>query len=143
MDIRKKILVVEDDKTLLEALSFKLKNEGYHVETAEDGWKALDVVDKGTVDLIISDIMMPSISGLSLLSVLNEFYLGKIPVIVISSLDKANVIISASGLGASDFIIKPINYQELLDRIKRLLYKKKQNHSRVSQNMSNPKIPKS
>lgn len=122
--MNKKILVVEDDRTLLEAISFKLQNEGYEVELAEDGWEALNVVEKKKIDLIISDIMMPNISGLSLLSVLNEFSVERIPIIIISALDKADVIMSAMGLGAHDFIIKPINFDELCTRITILLNKK-------------------
>ena len=119
-----KILIVEDDKTLLEAIKFKLENEGYHVEKAEDGWEALTVVERNKIDLIISDIMMPNISGLCLLSILSEFNLDKIPVIVISSLDKANIIMSAMEMSASDFMVKPINFDELCLKITLLLNKK-------------------
>lgn len=121
--MNKKILIVEDDKTLLEAISFKLLNEGYHIEKAEDGWEALKVVERNKIDLIISDIMMPNISGLSLLSALSEFQIERIPVIVISSLDKGNVMMSAMGLGAYDFIIKPVDFDELCTRITLLLNK--------------------
>lgn len=129
--MKKKILVVEDDKTLLEAIAFKLTNEGYEVQTAEDGWQALNVLERNKIDLIISDIMMPNISGLSLLSVLNEFSMDRIPVIVVSALDKADVIMSAMGLGAQDFIIKPINFDELCTRIILLLNKKENIHAEI------------
>jgi DNA-binding response OmpR family regulator len=127
--MNKSILIVEDDKTLLEAMAFKLKQEGYKVEKAEDGWEALSVVERNKIDLIISDIMMPNVSGLSLLSVLKEFNMERIPVIVISALDKADVIMSAIGLGAHDFIIKPINFDELCTRISLLLSKEENIHS--------------
>jgi DNA-binding response OmpR family regulator len=122
--MKKKILVVEDDKTLLEMIAFRLEQEGFKVEKAEDGWQALNIVENDKVDLIISDIMMPNVSGLSLLSVLKEFDMERIPVIVVSALDKADVIMSAMGLGAYDFIIKPINFDELCTRITLLLNKK-------------------
>lgn len=124
MNMKKKILVVEDDKTLLEMIAFRLEQEGFKVEKAEDGWQALNIVENDKVDLIISDIMMPNVSGLSLLSVLKEFDMERIPVIVVSALDKADVIMSAMGLGAYDFIIKPINFDELCTRITLLLNKK-------------------
>lgn len=123
--MNKKILIVEDDKILLEAMAFQLERDGYKVEKAEDGWEALSVIEKKKIDLIISDIMMPNVSGLSLLSVLKEFNMERIPVIVISALDKADIIMSAIGLGAHDFIIKPINFDELCTRITLLLNKEK------------------
>lgn len=119
----KNILIVEDDKTLLEAMKFKLENEGYHIEKAQDGWEALRVVERNRIDLIISDLMMPNISGLSLLSILHEFNFDKIPVIVISSLDKANVIMSAMEMSATDFMVKPIDFNELSQKIMLLLNK--------------------
>lgn len=120
----KKILIVEDDKTLLDAISFKLQSEGYQIEKAEGGWEALNMLERNKIDLIISDIMMPNISGLSLLSVIKEFNFYKVPVIIISSLDKADIAITAMGLGAYDFIVKPINFDLLCTRINYLLNKK-------------------
>ena len=75
--------------------------------------------EKQELDLIISDILMPNLSGLSLLSLLKQFYFNKIPVILISALDQSPVILSSLGLGADDFIAKPINFQELLLRVKK------------------------
>lgn len=120
--MKKHILVVEDDKTLLEAISFRLKTEGYEVETAESGWEALEIITGKKIDLIISDIMMPNISGLSLLSMINRFYHERIPVIMISSLDRANVIVSAMGLGANDFMTKPLDFKKLIDKIKKIFF---------------------
>ena len=119
-----KILVVDDDKLTRETISHSLITDGYEVVTAENGYEALDMVDKWKFDLIISDIMMPNISGLGLLSLLKQFYFNKIPVIIISSLDKADVILHSIGLGAVDFIKKPINFKELLDRVKKFTQKK-------------------
>lgn len=121
MKTRKKILVVEDDQVLLETMRFKLEKEGYEVEKAIDAGEALRVMGQHKVDLIISDIMMPNISGLSLLNMLNEFYRDKTPVIIVSSLNKADIINSAIGLGAYDFIVKPINFNELTQKINHLL----------------------
>ena len=114
-----KILVVDDDKLMLEAVSHQLKNEGYEVAQALDGYQALDVIDKSKIDLIISDIMMPNISGLGLLSLLKQFYFNRIPVIIISSLDKADMVLHSIGLGAADFISKPINFKKLLNMVRK------------------------
>ncbi|HLC83678.1 MAG TPA: response regulator, partial [Bacteroidia bacterium] len=69
-----KILVVDDDRLMLQAISYKLKDSGYEVVLAEDGYEALNIIDKIKIDLIISDVMMPNISGLGLLSLLKQFY---------------------------------------------------------------------
>lgn len=116
----KKILVVDDDKILCDAIEFTLASDGFDVITAEDGFSALKVIDNQMLDLIICDIMMPNLSGLSLLSILKQYNCSKIPVILISSLDKADVISSSLGLGATDFITKPINFEELSCKVKKL-----------------------
>jgi two-component system OmpR family response regulator len=114
-----KILVVDDDKLILEAISHVLKVEGYEVLIAESGYQALDIIDKMKIDLIISDVMMPNISGLGLLSLLKQFYFNKIPVIIMSTLDKADIILHSIGLGAVDFLSKPINFKEFITLVKK------------------------
>ena len=114
-----KILVVDDDRLMLEAISHSLKKDGYDVVIAQDGYEALSIIDKDKVDLIISDVMMPNISGLGLLSLLKQFYFNNIPVIIISSLAKADMVLHSIGLGAVDFIRKPINFKKLLSLIKK------------------------
>ena len=132
-----KILIVEDDRIFLETMKFKLENEGYQVLKAEDAGEALCAVEQNKIDLIISDIMMPNISGLSLLSILHEFYSNKVPVIIISSLSHEDIIMSAIGLGVSDFLTKPVNFGELCVKITLLLNKnnmlnlKNKNHENI------------
>lgn len=118
-----KILVVDDDKMILEAIAHHLGSEGYEVITATNGLQALEMAQNKKLDLIISDIMMPDLSGLSLLSMLKQFYFNKIPVIIISSLDKSDIILSSLGLGADDFMAKPINFRELSIRVKKYMKK--------------------
>ena len=119
-----KILVVDDDKVLLEAIAYTLTNDGYEVKTADDGFQALDIIQKQEqLDLIISDIMMPNMTGLGLLSLLKKFYFDTVPVILMSTLDKKEIILSAMKLGAYDFILKPFNIEELALRVKRILEK--------------------
>lgn len=114
-----KILIVDDDKLQLAAISHSLKNNGYETLLAHDGYEALEIIDKTRVDLIISDVMMPNISGLGLLSLLKQFYFNRIPVIIISSLDKADIILHSIGLGAVDFVKKPIDFDELVRQVKK------------------------
>ena len=116
-----KILVVDDDKMMLEAIAHGLQTEGYEVVTATDGVKALEIIEEKELNLIISDIMMPNMSGLGLLSIMKQFYFNRIPVILISTLDKGEIILSAIGMGAEDFIVKPLNFTELSLRVKKVL----------------------
>lgn len=115
-----KILLVEDDLFTREAIAHNLSQEGYSVITADDGIQALEVLEHQKVQLIISDILMPNMTGLGLLSILKNFYYDNIPVILISALDKGDVILSAVGLGAADFLVKPIDTNMLCSKIKKL-----------------------
>ena len=108
-----KILIVDDDRLMLEVVSHYLAAEGYDTLVAEDGFQALDIIQKEKIDLIISDIMMPNISGLALLNLLKEFYFNNIPIILISSLNKKDFVQRSLGLGAIDFITKPIDFKNL------------------------------
>ncbi|MFI5149353.1 MAG: PleD family two-component system response regulator [Bacteroidia bacterium] len=112
-----KILVVDDDPLTLEAISNCLKADGNDVIAAGNGFEAISRTKDQHLDLIISDIMMPDMSGLSLLCLLKQFYFSPVPVIIISSLDKADVILSSLGLGADDFISKPIDFNRLSSRV--------------------------
>jgi DNA-binding response OmpR family regulator len=116
-----KILIVDDDLIMLETISTILEKEGFAVTTADSGYKALDLIIARHFDLIISDIMMPNLSGLTLLGMLKKHYNNSVPVILISSLDKGEIILSAMGMGADDFVLKPVNFLELTIRVKKLL----------------------
>ncbi len=118
-----KILIVDDDELTLKAINHSLTEEGYKVTLAEDVSKALTVLEDEKIDLIISDIMMPNVSGLGLLSLLKNFYFDKIPVILISSLDKGDVVANSLGLGARYFLAKPIDLKELLMCVKNVFEK--------------------
>lgn len=116
-----KILIVDDDELTLNMLSHFLKGEGYDAIVADDVAKALNIVENEKIDLIISDIMMPNVSGLGLLSLLKNFYLDKIPVILISSLDKGEIVNNALELGAACFLSKPVDLKALLLNVKNVL----------------------
>lgn len=116
-----KILIVDDDEMTLKILSQCLKGEGYDVAVADDVAKALNVVENEKINLIISDIMMPNVSGLGLLSLLKNFYLDKIPVILISSLGKGDVVYNSAGMGATCFLSKPVDLKELVFNVNNIL----------------------
>jgi DNA-binding response OmpR family regulator len=119
-----KVLVVDDDQLTLKTIGHTLKEEGFDVSMAKDVSVALNVIKNEKIDLVISDIMMPDVSGLGLISLLKNFYLDNIPVILISSLNKKNIIASSSELGAAYFLTKPIDMNELLVCIKNIFNNK-------------------
>ncbi len=118
-----KILIVDDDELILKAVSHSLKTNGYETSVAQNGFEALTVIKKEKLNLIISDIMMPNISGLELMNLLREFNHNNIPIIVLSSLDMREVILCSMGLGVSGFISKPIDFTQLLLLVKKHIKK--------------------
>lgn len=115
-----KILLVDDDAMVTELLSMKLSESGHYVECASNGWEALNKISNNEYDLLITDLMMPDISGLTLLSLLQSSVFGKVPAIIISSLDQSSTVLSGMGLGADDYFVKPVNIQKLTNRISQL-----------------------
>jgi DNA-binding response OmpR family regulator len=114
-----KILIIDDDVLTLEAITHRLKEDGHNVIAAESSFNALSIIRKENIDLIISDIMMPDMSGLELLNLLNRFYFIKVPVIFISSLFKSIIKTTAKALGAKGFLVKPINFDKLSSDVKK------------------------
>lgn len=116
-----KILIAEDESIVLSALKFRLSKEGYEVFTASDGEKALELFNTQDPDLIVTDIMMPLVSGLELITHVRTQSKRLIPIVVISAVDIEDTVLEAFELGADDFITKPLSPNELLVRIKRLI----------------------
>jgi DNA-binding response OmpR family regulator len=114
-----KILLVDDEPMTLTALSKKLSDKGYNVSAVDNSFDALKVIDEQKIDLIISDIVMPSMSGFTLLTMLKSFYFLTIPIILISSFSQENVLLRSNSLGAAEFVSKPINYDELFFKIEK------------------------
>lgn len=118
-----KILVVDDDHLIRQAISFKLEKEGYTVKVANDGESALSMIENEKFDIIISDIMMPYISGFELLKILKEKG-SEAPILMLTALNSENAVVKAFDLGADDYLTKPFSPNELIMRIKKLLDKK-------------------
>ncbi len=118
--MRRRILVVEDDTTLRQALAFNLSREGYEVSTAGDGEAALEAARHGRPDLVLLDVMLPGMSGVEVLRVLRREGIGT-PVIILSA--KGDEIDRVVGLkvGADDYVAKPFSRPELLARIEAVL----------------------
>ena len=114
-----KILVVDDEQLLVKGMKFNLENEGYTVETAYDGATAIDMAKSGGFDLIILDLMMPQVDGLTACMRIREF--SNVPIIMLTA--KGETIDKVAGLemGADDYIVKPFEMKELLARVHAVL----------------------
>ncbi|MFV8370605.1 response regulator transcription factor [Flavobacterium sp. LB2R40] len=120
----KKILIAEDDEMMLKTMEFKLKKEGYQVILCPNGQIALEKIVSENPDLIISDIMMPFVTGLDIVSKVKIELKLNIPIIILSAVGLEKTVLEAFELGADDFITKPFSPNELSVRVKRLLLKK-------------------
>jgi two-component system response regulator VicR len=120
MSERAKILIVDDEPLIRDALAFKLTKDGYDVDTAEDGEKAIQKIEGEEYQIIISDVMMPFISGFELVKILKERGTDA-PVLMLTSLNSETAVLKAFDLGADDFMTKPFSPNELSVRIKKLL----------------------
>ena len=119
----KKIVLAEDNSILALIIKQKLEKEGYKLFTATNGRDAIELIEENDPDFILTDIMMPFVSGLELIShVRNKLNLFT-PIIVFSSSGQEEMVQNAFNLGATDFMSKPFSPNELLIRIKNNLYK--------------------
>src|SRR3954464_15100165 len=114
------VLLIDDDASLLDALSLAFEDAGYEVLTAADGQRGLEVVSTKKPDAVISDVNMPGLDGFSLCRKLREEGDG-VPLVLLTSRD--NEIDEALGLelGADDYVAKPFSVRVLLARITALL----------------------
>lgn len=121
MDITKKILIIEDEKTLARALKLKLSLAGFIVTTVFNGEDGVALILKEPFAVILLDVMMPKMDGFAVLTILKEENI-QTPVIVLSNLSQENYMKRTKELGAKDFLIKsntPIN--TIVERVRKLL----------------------
>ncbi len=116
-----KILVAEDEPMLLKTIQLKLIKEGYEVITTTDGREAVARINETNPDMVITDIMMPYVSGLEIVSFLRGEASKRIPVIILSAMEQEKVVMEAFDLGADDYITKPFSLNELVIRVKKLI----------------------
>jgi putative nucleotidyltransferase with HDIG domain len=120
----KKILIVDDEPSICDILEKFLKKRGYDVFRASDGKKAMALVESTSIDLIVSDIKMPGMSGVELLQKLREK--GKtMPVLITTGFPTLDTAIEALKLGAYDYLTKPFHLEEIGEKIRRALIQKK------------------
>ena len=114
-----KILVVDDEVLLVKGIRFNLQNEGYEVITGCDGLEAVSLVQEQSPDLVVLDVMMPNMDGMTACSKIREF--SDVPIILLTA--KADDMDKLMGFdhGADDYLTKPFNILELKARIRALL----------------------
>ncbi|GHV05484.1 DNA-binding response regulator [Clostridia bacterium] len=114
-----RILVVDDEKTIVKGIKFNLEHDGYVVETGCDGEEAVDLARSGRYDLIILDLMMPKIDGLEACRRIREF--SSVPVIMLTARSEDTDKLIGFQYGADDYMTKPFNVMELKARVRAIL----------------------
>jgi DNA-binding response OmpR family regulator len=114
-----KVLVVEDEPTLVETLEYNLSRQDYEVLTAMDGQKALEIARKERPDLIVLDLMLPQIDGIEVCRILRQEM--SVPILMLTARDEEVDKIVGLEVGADDYMTKPFSMRELMARVKALL----------------------
>ncbi len=121
MDYKKTILIVDDEKMILNLLSCNLIKEGYNVIEAKDGLEAITIAQEEKPDLILLDVMLPKLDGLSVCKRVKNIM--NVPILMVTAKDEELDKIVGLELGADDYITKPFSIRELLARVKANLRK--------------------
>jgi two-component system response regulator RegX3 len=114
-----RIMVVEDEESFSDALSFMLRREGYEVEVAGDGNLAMDVFERHGADLILLDLMLPGLSGLEVCRQIRVK--SQVPIIMLTAKDGEIDKVVGLEIGADDYVTKPFSSRELLARVRSVL----------------------
>jgi two-component system response regulator RegX3 len=114
-----RVLVVEDEESFSEALSYMLRREGYEVEVAATGHEALQTFDRGGADLVLLDLMLPGLSGTEVCRELRNR--SHVPIIMVTARDTEVDKVVGLELGADDYVTKPFSSRELVARIRAVL----------------------
>lgn len=117
----KKILIVDDEPGVVKMIRYLLEKNAYTVVSATEGEEGLKLVQEEKPDLILMDIMMPTLDGNEVMRRLKESEATKdIPIIMLSALGQEGDVAKSLELGAIDYVVKPFHPQELLDRLKKI-----------------------
>ena len=124
--VKKTILIIEDEQSLLDSYSEVLTNEGYNVVKATDGYKAIDLLKKNhaSIDLILLDLMMPGIDGLEVLRTIksDKTMYGSAPVVVLTNMTSDKVIEETFDMGAVSYLVKSeLDYKDLVSEVNKLM----------------------
>lgn len=115
----KKILIVDDEPTLVATLKYSLERENYQVMTASDGEAALSLARAGAPDLVVLDLMLPGLGGLEVARILRKET--RVPILMLTAKGTETDKVLGLEIGADDYVTKPFGMQELLARVRALL----------------------
>ena len=118
------ILLVEDEENLHEALKLNLELEGYSVSSAADGSEALKAIEQEYFDLIILDVMLPEVDGITVMETV-RVQNNEVPILILSAKNTSADRVLGLKKGADDYLTKPFNLEELLLRVQKLIEKNK------------------
>lgn len=135
--IRKTILVVDDEKPIVDILTYNLQKEGYATLEANDGEEAIKIATEQKPDLILLDIMLPKIDGLTVCKKLRHTL--NVPILILSAKDEEIDKILGLELGADDYITKPFSVRELMARVKANLRKAEAKTQSTEESQDNKK----
>ncbi len=127
--MNRKVLLVEDEKSIADPIIYNLKFEEYKVTHVDDGKIALEIFEEEFFDLIILDIMLPEVSGLDILKTIRAK--SEVPIIIVTARNAEDEKIAGLELGADDYITKPFSINELLSRIKAVLRRSDQDKFKI------------
>jgi phosphate regulon transcriptional regulator PhoB len=118
----KRILIIEDDRDIVELVRYNLANEGYQVSAVYDGSSGLSTLKKSPPDLLLLDLMLPKLSGLEICrEVRKDESLNRLPILMLTArADEADRVVGLE-MGADDYVVKPFSPRELIARVKALL----------------------
>ncbi|MCW5839517.1 MAG: response regulator transcription factor [Anaerolineales bacterium] len=122
-----KVLVVEDDAAIREALSYNLGREGYQVDTVADGAAALAAVRQSAPDVVILDLMLPGLDGFEVTRALRKD--NNVPILMLTARDDEIDRVLGLEMGADDYLTKPFSMRELLARVKAMLRRVEMEHT--------------
>ncbi len=124
-DTQKTILVVDDDKSLVKSLKYRLEKKGFSIHAAYNGKEALEMAEKHLPDLVILDIVMPEMDGYEVMKALKQKPdTAQIPIVVMTGVENVEGKVQALSVGASEYLNKSSGFDQLLKTIEGILYNK-------------------
>lgn len=126
--MKDKILIVDDEKDIIELISFNLEKEGYRTSTATSGEEALSILKKDSFDLMLLDLMLPGIDGFDLCRIIKSDTKFDLPIIMLTARSTEIDKVAGLEIGADYYITKPFSIRELLAVVKAIL-RRRNNHT--------------